>query len=984
MNKEKASVMLAKLRRLGPLINLIPNTAIQFLDFGFNLNEIRLSRAFLTENGTDGRPLLTPLYTDDTSGQFTTRDGRTIKPEHAYSLNVAKAAMILDKVWLPIPFLRIRERRSDDYHLFDNGPINWARARFVELPAPDIEGHTHRVTLAFDTQLLPTREGRPYLAPSPLDMQSGEEFALSDAEDDTSWFLEQAWVQEWVYQYFHTYELHRRAPRRVDESEVRASPDAQAAWLTVLTLLKKAVQPPRLRFTFVDDGAAARLNQPVDVDLVLDIGNSRTCGILMETSGDAPVDMNDSYRLVLRDLSHPERVYDEPFPSRIEFVRSAFGDEKLSRRSGRSSAFLWPAVTRVGFEAQALSYFSHGTEGSTGLSSPKRYLWDTGPRHHAWRFNAGPATGNSDSGPVTTGPFVGHLREDGEELTPGEPPAVTALFSRGSLMSFFVAEVLLQAFVQANSPARRSERVYSEAPRRLRRVILTMPTAMPLAERKLFTRRVNTAIRLTWRALGLNESQAPEPFLQWDEATGTQIVFLYNEVKHNFQGDAALLFEVFGQVREGYGETPCLRLASIDIGGGTTDLIITTYQLEGGTALRPTQEFREGFNIAGDDVLCGLIERNVLPALLEAIRASGAANPEELLARRLGANRGDQAERERTLRRQFASQVALPLALALLQRYESTDLTTSNEAVTFKLADVYPPGAGPHKQITAFLEEAVHAAGGQGFQLAEVAFSTTMLAVDTTVRRILGQVLSDLCEVVHLYDCDYLLISGRPCRLPAVRGAILAKLPAPPDRIVSLHAYRVGDWYPFRSVSGRLTDPKTTAAVGAMVCALSEGQLYKFNLRSRELGMKSTARFIGVLEQTGRLKPENVLFANLELEDRKTRLPEATFDFYAPVFLGFRQLNVERWPASPLYRVTFAHPQDARSKALPLKITLERSIDENVDLDFKVIAVADADGNQQPGGVVLLKLQTLKDEYGYWLDTGIFSISARASDTPRR
>jgi len=46
-----------------------------------------------------------------------------------------------------------------------------------------------------------------------------------------------------------------------------------------------------------------------------------------------------------------------------------------------------------------------------------------------------------------------------------------------------------------------------------------------------------------------------------------------------------------------------------------------------------------------------------------------------------------------------------------------------------------------------------------------------------------------------------------------------------------------------------------------MVCALSEGQLYRFNLRTRELGMKSTARFIGVLQQTGRLKKQDVLFA---------------------------------------------------------------------------------------------------------------------------
>ena len=102
-----------------------------------------------------------------------------------------------------------------------------------------------------------------------------------------------------------------------------------------------------------------------------------------------------------------------------------------------------------------------------------------------------------------------------------------------------------------------------------------MPTAMPLAERKLFARRVQTALRLTWRALGLDESQAPQPFLNWDEATGTQIVFLYNEIKDNFQGDAGRFFKTFGRVREGYGDAPCLRLASIDIGGGTTDLILS-------------------------------------------------------------------------------------------------------------------------------------------------------------------------------------------------------------------------------------------------------------------------------------------------------------------------------------------------------------------------------------------------------------------------
>ena len=32
-------------------------------------------------------------------------------------------------------------------------------------------------------------------------------------------------------------------------------------------------------------------------------------------------------------------------------------------------------------------------------------------------------------------------------------------------------------------------------------------------------------------------------FLNWDESTGTQIVFLYNEIKDSFQGDASLTFQ---------------------------------------------------------------------------------------------------------------------------------------------------------------------------------------------------------------------------------------------------------------------------------------------------------------------------------------------------------------------------------------------------------------------------------------------------------
>lgn len=54
-------------------------------------------------------------------------------------------------------------------------------------------------------------------------------------------------------------------------------------------------------------------------------------------------------------------------------------------------------------------------------------------------------------------------------------------------------------------------------------------------------------------------------------------------------------------------------------------------------------------------------------------------------------------------------------------------------------------------------------------------------------------------------------------------------MPLPPHRIVSLHQFRVGQWYPFRDFRGTVGDPKTTAAVGALICLLGDGRLHNFN-----------------------------------------------------------------------------------------------------------------------------------------------------------
>ena len=92
------------------------------------------------------------------------------------------------------------------------------------------------------------------------------------------------------------------------------------------------------------------------------------------------------------------------------------------------------------------------------------------------------------------------------------------------------------------------------------------------------------------------------------------------------------------------------------------------------------------------------------------------------------------------------------------------------------------------------------------------------------VRAEMGRVLAPLAEIVHAYDCDVLLLSGRPSRLPGIRALVMELLPLPPERVISLHDYRVGAWYPFRDARLRVEDPKTTVAVGAMIAALAQSQ----------------------------------------------------------------------------------------------------------------------------------------------------------------
>ena len=966
-----------------PLITLIPNSGIYFWDVDLDADALPRQARMFWEEPLGGLPdehgavraRLHELQPDAETGQLVDPLTRDPPPaEETYPISARQAIEMHLGRWAPLPYFMLLSRSSTGQEAHERGPSNWARGRLVPYPNP-APGRTHRLTLAFDTALLPPGAG-PYVAPTPDDSVRQQEFVFVADPMANAWFLNEAWVGDWLREMLVEMLTAARGGRKLRPEDLSRGCEHYARYQVVLGLLAAADVLPRLRLLDVVSDNLGYL--PVEVDLVLDLGNARTCGILIEEHPGQGMNLSDSYPLALRDLSRPECVHDRPFDSRVEFSRASFGRDAVSRRSGRASAFAWPSPIRVGPEAVRLAGARLGNEGSTGLSSPKRYLWDDRPATQGWRFN-GRANDGVTTDPPVSGPFMALIAEDGSVLRQRRgQPAVRARFSRSSVFTFMLTEILLQALCQMNAPGTRAQRRDADKPRHLRSLLMTMPPGMPVAEQHILRARAQGAVMLAWDMLAWSGKVSPPRVLaNLDEATATQIVWLHNEVTERLQGDAGALMELVGRVRPEVAAAPSLRVASIDIGGGTTDLMVSTYVMQGGEAILPKQEFRESFKIAGDDVLERIITTVALPAFAAALRDAGVADPRALLNRTLGQDQGGQSEPERHRRRLFVSMVLEPVGIAILRAYEAIEGRMAGEVLHCTVGAVMASDLDRSLRAMEYLERAAEAAGAQGFRVADVVLAVGTQQIEPVVAAVLGPVLADLCEVVWSYDCDVLLLSGRPSRLRVVGDMVLAKAPVAPHRIIGMHRYRVGEKYPFRDAANRIDDPKTTAAVGAALCVQAEGRLRNFMLRTTKLSMRSTARYIGRMDNNGQIREENVVLRNLDLDGPPAQDVAFKIAFQTVTQLGFRQLPIARWTATPLYLMEFANPDDAHRMDLPLTVTIAR---REIDPDaaeaemqretFIVDEVVDASGATQRNGDVRLRLQTIDDQDGYWRDTG--------------
>lgn len=606
--------------------------------------------------------------------------------------------------WLPFPFFTLGSNDKPEF-----GPTNWCRFKLI--PSSIIGNiKKYSLLLAFDTRTRYEQEDfeNEDLMETPVFASAydrSKNFALCNNEFSVVDFCSKSkkceWVDEYVLNFFHNV-------KNIDELRIKKPKLSYLAqYIFVITYIQQLNVLPRI--TLFSDNNAAFGN----VDLVVDIGNSRTCVVVFDDS-----DFTKVETLTLQNFTNPLRneqlnCHNDPFDMRLAFHEADFGGGLIEG----SSQFVFPSMVRLGTEASELIHkatnLNTGVEKITTFSSPKRYLWDKKPQKQEWEFVTLQDEPNKS---IWIKGVSEQLNSDGSLNTDGSGGVVTH-YSRKALMTFCFLEILAQAKMQINSYKFRDRWKKENTPRRIGRIIITCPTAMSRVEQialrecaedaaiileRFYTgtyhkevdeREVRSQVKVIPSVKNLSSTEERHEWI-YDEATCSQFVYLYAEVKERYLlKNCKEYFDFYGKVRKDLVDynKKSLTIGSVDIGAGTTDVMIAAYKYDddGQCKLTPVPLFWESFYIAGDDLLKELIREIVIEgqhaAIQKQLEKMGKSDIAILILDFFGKDNARQSVTERQIRSEFNLQISVPVVSRFL------DLLNENkiERATFTFNDFF-------------------------------------------------------------------------------------------------------------------------------------------------------------------------------------------------------------------------------------------------------------------------------------------------------
>ena len=903
---------------------------------------------------------------------------------------------VFENKWLPIPyFFRRTEKR------FKFGPVNWSRFKLV--PRKSTKGiKEYYVILAFDTRAgYSNNEYNEY--PVFPDMFSQEmtfdvcddEFFLMDfCSRGNNW----SYIEEYIFNMAHP-------NLRNVVSQIHGSNVHRMAYIASYLFLVDYIAQNKLfpRVKLLKDGEVESKN----VDMIVDIGNSRTTALLIEDNKftqSAPLRLVDYTEPLISDEEGCRiRSYNEPFDMRLAFRKVDFGSFGIRD----SKQFIYPSFVRLGNEANTLIHLATDKNADSDTlstySSPKRYLWDSKPSKQEWQFLVLP--GEEDNHILNLKGISNLLKSDGQLDVTGTEGGRSSHYSRKSLMTFAFLEMLTQANTQVNSDKYRTDNGWKTMPRKIRRIIVTCPTAMSKIEREALVKCAKDAVYIfnsfTYGNVhsvvdiipAVKSMKDADGTWYYDEATCAQLVYMYAEVGYKYKGCCGEFFNLYGK-KTAPSEQSTLTVGSLDIGAGTTDIMVSEYSYTQGdiVTLTPNPKFYDSFYFAGDDMLCALI-RNVMlldenhSAFRKKLKGLDTIAYRQKIKNFFGPDYAGQTITERKARRNFNIQYSIPLM------YHFLALASNNSpSCSVSYEDVFSE-CPPNESVIQDFQERM------GIDITTLSWEYDKEFVAGVITKEFEPLLKKIATIFFAHSCDSILLSGRPASLPAIRNIFLKYYAVSPNRLITLNNYYVGDWYPFDDNTGFIKNPKTIVAMGAVVgyyaSAFSKLDKFSLSLDKLKTNLRSTVNYIEA-SRDGKsvdyvITPDSnqgdITICKLPCSLKVRQFELASYpsrDLYSIDFNSFKLSSKIRMKAEyngenlsdAAVQARLKNEVDALQMRMPFTITIEKDMEDKEKLS--ITSIIDRNGVELSDSCIEIHIQSLGvDENGggeaYWLDSGAFN-----------
>jgi hypothetical protein len=589
-----------------------------------------------------------------------------------------------------------------------------------------------------------------------------------------------------------------------------------------------------------------------------------------------------------------------------------------------------------------------------------------------------------------------------------------------SLMVGAIYELLCQASSYINSAGYRDTVGEKDRPRELRSITLTYPSGMIHEERERMQMQVEKATSLFHHTAGRMQSERPTVSLNIDEASAVHLTYIWSELQL-LDKDARLWFSLLSRDRkpaaeasaaedgaekaeeataalsrrpprdsrrdrpgarpgarptrvsnaatvegsqDNHGKT--VRIACIDIGGGTTDLMIAKYELDPGMVDSITGQVlhRDGISVAGDQLVKRILEVIIVPQFADVL----GMEPEKvtlLFGPKQPRNRRFRAQRINWINRLF-----VPLAQAYLEF--AVDQMT-NETISHTDPQYVAP------EVVDSLQEVIDDEYNVGEinvrQDLELSYNPELF--EDVVHEVFNDLLFDLCGRITDHEADIVLLAGQPSKLSYIQELVHRYLPLPSSRIVPMFNYYAGTWYPYQDELGRapgiIVDPKSAVVVGAAIeSVMSRGGLGQFRFtrneeRSSTGEVSNVNRYYWGLmtERSSKIGADRVLF-DPDAEENNRTFPVVA----RRILIGRRSSADSLAEASPVWLLK-ADPGN-RDGPIDLEVTIKRHRpDGKREEGLEIVRVKGTVAGQEAelGVNVIFQWRTLADEQ-FYLDTG--------------